>query len=159
MEGPTASDRGKRNPDIVVAVDPGSEKTGIAVVERPGRVVHKEIAPTGVAAARIAECARTYGASKLVVGDRTSSRRILRALREAGALEAVDAVVFVDEHLSSLEARRRYLMDHPPRGLARLVPMGLRTPPEPYDDYVAVILAERYFAGRDSCMSQKEFDK
>lgn len=155
----TGSDRGVRKPDIVVAVDPGTEKTGIAVVERPGRVVHKEIAPTGMAAARIAEYAKAYGASKLVVGDRTSSKKMLRALEESGALAAVDSIVFVDEHLSSLEARRRYLVEHVPRGLARLIPLGLRTPPEPYDDYVAVILAERHFAGRDSCTSQKESGK
>lgn len=57
-------------------------------------------------------------------------------------------VFLVDEHLTSVEARRRYLADHPGRGLSRLLPAGLRTPDRPYDDYVAVILAERFFAGR-----------
>jgi hypothetical protein len=54
----------------------------------------------------------------------------------------------VDEHLSSVEARSRYLDDHKPRGIARLIPKGMRTPPEPIDDYAAVVLAERYLKTR-----------
>jgi hypothetical protein len=48
----------------------------------------------------------------------------------------------VDEHGTTLRARARYFTDHPPRGWRRLIPRSLQTPPEPYDDYVAVLLAE-----------------
>jgi hypothetical protein len=44
-----------------------------------------------------------------------------------------------------MEGRRRYLLDHPLCGLFKLVPVSLRTPGEPFDDYVAVVLAERFF--------------
>jgi hypothetical protein len=60
------------------------------------------------------------------------------------------SVVQVEEDRSSMEARARYLHDHPGRGLARLLPLGLRTPDGPYDDYVAEILAARYFETRES---------
>ncbi|HKM17981.1 MAG TPA: pre-16S rRNA-processing nuclease YqgF, partial [Limnochordia bacterium] len=37
---------------------------------------------------------------------------------------------------------------HPPRGWRRLLPVSLQTPPVPIDDYVAVILAQRYLDGK-----------
>jgi hypothetical protein len=55
-------------------------------------------------------------------------------------------LVPVDEAFTSQRARARFHLENPPRGLARLVPPGLRTPPRAFDDYVAVLLAEDYFA-------------
>ncbi len=54
----------------------------------------------------------------------------------------------IDEHRSSEQGRRRYFRENPPRGWRRLLPVGLQTPPRAYDDYVAVVLAERYLASR-----------
>ncbi|MDE5111236.1 MAG: resolvase, partial [Trichodesmium sp. St7_bin2_1] len=45
---------------------------------------------------------------------------------------------------SSLEARERYWQIYPPRGFVRLIPPGMRIPPKPIDDIVAIILIERY---------------
>ena len=36
---------------------------------------------------------------------------------------------------------------NPPRGWRRLLPVSMQMPPEPYDDYVAVILAQRFLRG------------
>ena len=44
----------------------------------------------------------------------------------------------------------RFLRAHPERGWKRLLPPGLRSPDRPYDDFVAVILAERYLDGQRS---------
>jgi len=52
-------------------------------------------------------------------------------------------VTMVSEELTSRLARERYWEDNPPRGLARLIPLGLRVPPRPVDDYAALIIAER----------------
>ncbi len=54
--------------------------------------------------------------------------------------------MLVDERYSSLEARERYWQMYPPTGLARLIPKGMRVPPRPVDDIVAIILIERYLA-------------
>jgi hypothetical protein len=53
--------------------------------------------------------------------------------------------IAVDESYTSEAARRRYVAENPPRGLERLLPSSLRTPSVPYDDYVAVILGERFW--------------
>jgi len=53
------------------------------------------------------------------------------------------SIIMVDERYSSLEARDRYWQMYP-RGLFRLLPRGLRQPPRPVDDIVAILLIERY---------------
>jgi len=53
------------------------------------------------------------------------------------------SVETVEETGTTLEARRRYFRDHPPRGWRRLLPITLQLPPEEYDDYVAELLLER----------------
>ncbi|MDP7423155.1 MAG: resolvase, partial [bacterium] len=71
-------------------------------------------------------------------------------VEELASLFPEDRVRLVDERESTLEGRRRYFQEHPPRGLWRLVPLSLRYPPEPFDDLVAVILAERFFSSHMS---------
>jgi hypothetical protein len=54
----------------------------------------------------------------------------------------------IEEAGTTLAARARYFKEHPRRGWRRLLPLGLQTPPEPYDDYVAVLLAEAALGSR-----------
>lgn len=138
-------DRGR--PEAVVAVDPGRDKCGIAVVKADGAVLAKGIVARAEVGERVRELARAHGLDTVVLGDRTGSRALAQEIRAALGQAGADPlrVVFVDEHESSMEGRRRYLKDHPLRGLGKLVPLSLRTPGEPFDDYVAVILAERFF--------------
>ena len=49
----------------------------------------------------------------------------------------------VDERMTTLQARTLYWRLHPPRGLWRLVPLSLRTPPRPVDDLAAWAIARR----------------
>lgn len=122
----------------VLAIDPGRDKCGLAVVQ-PGRVLHREVVARDRLAWRVAELVGEYAAHVIVIGDATGSQGVLREVSRLGR-----PVEMVPEQGTSLEARRRYFREHPPRGLARLVPEGLRVPPRPVDDYVAVILAERF---------------
>lgn len=122
----------------VLAVDPGRAKCGVAVVQ-PGRVLHQEVVPRDRLAGRVGELVGEYGAHVIVIGGATGSQGVLSEVSGLGR-----PVEVVPERGTSLEARRRYFREHPPRGLARLVPEGLRVPPRPVDDYVAVILAERF---------------
>ncbi|MGE5584691.1 MAG: pre-16S rRNA-processing nuclease YqgF [Bacillota bacterium] len=134
-------------PEVVIAVDPGQDKCGVAAVMADGTVLAKEIVARTRAGGRILEFVRTHGSDTVVLGDRTGSRALAEEIRASFGPAGAGAVrvVFVDEHESSMEGRRRYLEDHPLRGLGRLVPLSLRTPGEPFDDYVAVVLAERFF--------------
>ncbi|MDI6869822.1 MAG: pre-16S rRNA-processing nuclease YqgF [Bacillota bacterium] len=128
----------------IAAVDPGRDKAGIALVQTDGRVVAQLIVPPTEVVERLSQWQREYGLSAIVLGDRTGARAFRAALQAAGLPGPACSLVSVDEHLSTQEARRRYLSTHPGRGLSRWLPASLRTPDRPVDDYVAVILAERY---------------
>jgi hypothetical protein len=130
------------------AVDPGSDKAGLALVGEDGRVAASLIVAPSEVPGRLRAWQVEPGLSVVVLGDRTRSRVFQEALAAAGVTGPACPLVLVDEHLSTQEARRRYLAEHPGRGLARLLPDSLRSPDRPLDDYVAVILAERYLARR-----------
>lgn len=74
----------------------------------------------------------------IVVGDRTHSKTIREMLTPLKL-----PIIRVNEDKSSIEGRYRYLRENS-KGFARLIPIGLRIPKRPFDDYVAVVLAERY---------------
>lgn len=126
---------------VVLAIDPGREKCGVAVC-RTGRVLERTVAPTRALAGLVADWHRRHSVTEIVVGNRTGSSEIVKMI---GAIAAVP-IRPVEEWGTTLMARARYFAEHPPRGWRRLVPAGLQTPPEPYDDYAAVLLAERALA-------------
>lgn len=128
---------------VVLAVDPGRGKCGIAVCSEE-RVLHREVAAREDLEGRLRELVTRYGVEVVVVGDQTGAQEVTALAERLGR-----PVVQVSEQGTTLLARARYLRDHPPRGWRRLLPPFLRVPDRPYDDYVAVLLAERFLgAGR-----------
>ena len=125
----------------ILAVDPGRDKCGIAVVEPNGRVLYRAVAAAENVAGDVRRLMGEYHVKRLVLGDRTAANQVMRALRQA---QLPLSPILVDEHRSSELGRKRYFEDNPPRGWRRLLPVTLQTPGRPYDDYVAVVLAERY---------------
>jgi RNase H-fold protein (predicted Holliday junction resolvase) len=123
---------------LILAIDPGSKKCGLAIVGAQREVVVQTIVATPAVVAAVNEQVKHYPITVIVIGNRTRSKEIQKALQPVQL-----PLVLVEEDNSTLEGRYRYLRDHT-TGLARLLPIGLRVPKQPYDDYVAVILAERY---------------
>ena len=76
------------------------------------------------------------------MGDGTTSQAWREQIESSLSTDIEIAVV--DEKNSTLEARDRYWTMYPPRGLQRLIPRGMRIPPRPVDDIVAILLLERY---------------
>jgi RNase H-fold protein (predicted Holliday junction resolvase) len=127
---------------VVLAIDPGSEKCGIAVVRRCGDVPFRAIVPACDLVATTRDLIDQFEPCHIVCGRGTGSKAILSSLL---ACDLSAPVAVVDESYTSEEARRRYVAENPPQGWDRLLPPCLRTPRVPYDDYVAVILAERFW--------------
>jgi RNase H-fold protein (predicted Holliday junction resolvase) len=123
---------------VLLAIDPGTAKCGLAVVSEAGTRLHLEVAPTANLGDRIRELHEQYPVGRVLLGDRTGSAAVREILAQALPRVPVTAVC---EHLSTLRARELYFADHPPRGLMRLLPKGLRVPPVPHDEYVALVLA------------------
>lgn len=128
----------------VLAIDPGSSKCGLAVVHRDdqGRLhlLWRRIAPREALADAICSALAEQPYSLVIVGSGTKSKDIVHVVREN--LPGMGILV-VDEKDTTLNARERYWEYNPRRGWRRLIPATLQLPPEPVDDFVALILAER----------------
>ena len=124
-----------------LAIDPGRDKCGIAVLSPQGDVLLHEIVPTGALETRVSELAAEY-APRIIMGDGTTS-----AAAKARIEAQVGAVTLVDEYRTTEEGRRLYWAENPPSGWRRLMPRGLLTPTVPVDDFAAVALARRFLAG------------
>ena len=122
----------------LLSVDPGSKKCGVAVVDDKGQVLTKMIIGIEQLEETVAVLNQEFGVDQIIIGDRTNSRYTRQCL-----LSFQKPIITINEDKSSLEGRYRYLKENT-RGLARFIPIGLRVPKQPFDDYVAVILAERY---------------
>jgi len=124
----------------VLAVDPGREKCGVAVCG-PGGVVARQVVPLPELEGLVRRWAADHGVDVVLVGDQTGAKHVLKRLSGLPV-----PVMSVRERGTTLLARRRYFRDHPPRGWRRLLPLSFQVPPEPYDDYAAVVIAETYLA-------------
>lgn len=133
---------------IIIAVDPGKEKCGIAVVHKEQGVLLQQVIPTTDLNLIVEQLLVKYQSSQVVIGDRTSSQEAKKKLEQLSIAGERLKVIFVDEHRSTDQARERYWQKNPPRGMKRFIPTTMQVPPGPVDDYVAVILAERYFSGK-----------
>jgi len=125
----------------VLAVDPGRQKCGIAACA-PGEILAHRVVPLADLASVAQQWTTAFRVERVVIGAGTGARGALEAL--AGLTVPV---LVVNEAGTTLAARARYFLDHPPRGWRRLLPQSLLTPPEPYDDYAAIMLGEAYLAG------------
>ena len=131
---------------IIIAIDPGREKCGLAVVDQQSGVLSQQIIETKALPTVVEQLRATYHITKVVLGDGTSSQVAKERLEKSRQADQPFMIELIDERHSTDQARKRYWREHPPTGLKRLIPVTMQVPPRPVDDYVAVILAERYFA-------------
>jgi RNase H-fold protein (predicted Holliday junction resolvase) len=129
---------------MYIGFDPGKDKCGVAIVDRQGQALWHQVVPSATVLEILIQQHQEYSPIKaLVMGDQTLSKQwqtqIQKALPEL-------PIHRIDERYSSLEARDRYWQLYPARGLSKLMPQGMRQPPRPIDDLVAIILVERYLA-------------
>lgn len=117
----------------LVALDPG-KNVGVAFVARSGALISHQVLTLGQLEALEFPQDATF-----LVGNGTGTGDVQTVLKARGLAYNV-----VDEWGSSLAARKLYFRDHPPKGFGRLVPEGMRSPPELIDDYAAYALALEY---------------
>ena len=122
----------------VLAIDPGREKCGVAVLATDGRILVQEVVVTAELDAVVGALIAAY-TPIVIMGNGTTSAAA-KARVEALGYE----VILVDEYRTTDAAKRAHWEAHPPRGWRRLVPRGMLVPPVPVDDFVAVILAQRF---------------
>lgn len=167
---------------MIAAIDPGREKFGVALC-RGRELAASAICPISM----IDEVARAIAGgdlsiiapmikegditacekkesepsdgrarvSSVVIGSGTGSSLFRDAFARAGA-----EIFFADERGTTLAARSLYWKLHPPRGLARIIPISLRVPPRPIDDLAAWAIALRWMdqsaAGASALISPEQ---
>ena len=125
----------------LIAIDPGRDKCGLAIIDAKQGVIYQAVVPTDELPDMLVPLVKEKGVSRLVMGDRTGTGDLIRRLRAVGV---ETEICLVDEHRSTEEGRRRFFVDNPPTGWKRFLPRTLLFPDRAYDDYVAIVLAERY---------------
>lgn len=126
----------------ILGLDPGRDKCGVAVINSDNQVVYQQVIDSIEAIAVIKQLWQQFSVNLIVMGNGTTSNSWRKQIEASVSKEL--AIVEVDETNSTLEARDRYWQMYPPQGWQRLLPQGLRVPPRPVDDIVAILLIERY---------------
>ena len=135
-----------------LGIDPGRDKTGVALVEETGRILAVQVMRTRNFSDALLQflyetlqVRNTWGLRKIlkavVLGNGTGSEEHKQWVEKA--LPGYPVFV-VDEKYSTEEAKALYWKLNPPHGLRRLIPLGLQTPPEPLDGYAAVVQVHRF---------------
>ena len=126
---------------LYLGIDPGRSKTGLALVDEVGKIVKLHIAESQNIDNEIAEFTKNSCPVQIVLGNGTNSRNIGEVVKKV--LPDVSITVVEEAH-STEEARALYWQENPPKGLKKLIPLGLLVPPVPLDAYAAVILVRRF---------------
>jgi RNase H-fold protein (predicted Holliday junction resolvase) len=127
--------------ETILGFDPGKDKCGVAIVDGDQLLLYHQVLLTAEVIAQISDLCQQYHVNRIVMGNQTTAKQWKQQLTTAFP----DLPIFlVDERYSSLEARDRYWQMYPANFLTKLIPQGMREPPRPIDDLVAIILIERY---------------
>jgi RNase H-fold protein (predicted Holliday junction resolvase) len=128
----------------VLAIDPGKSKCGLALVRREAddklTLLWRKVTPREDLKDALDEAEAVEKFSMIIVGSGTTSKELVADIR---GLRPSVGILVVDEKDTSLQARERYWEHNSRGGWRRLIPATLQVPPEPVDDFVALILAER----------------
>lgn len=124
----------------VMAVDPGRKKCGLAVVSSETGILDRTVVPCEEFSDVLRTMFEKHRPQLVLLGSSTGSKPIKAAIKKTLAVEPK----LVDEKHTTELAKLRYFREFPPKGFWKLVPLGLQTPPICYDDFAAVVMAERY---------------
>lgn len=124
----------------ILAIDPGREKTGIAILKNSDVLEH-EIINSEELVQIIKSLLEKYIIKTIVMGNGTSSKKKYDLLKR----EFIDRdIVLINEYRTTDEARKLYFQENPPKGWKKLIPLGMQVPPVPVDDYAAIVIGRKY---------------
>ncbi len=127
----------------IIGFDPGRDKCGVAVIENRQQIIYHQVIASSEAIITLKNLCQQYQPQFLVMGNQTTAKQWQQEIKVNLGLAI--PLIMVDERNSTVEARERYWQMYPPKGLQKLIPSGLRVPPRPVDDIVAILLIERYY--------------
>ncbi|MFH1452577.1 MAG: resolvase [Armatimonadota bacterium] len=129
----------------ILAIDPGKNKCGIAVLDNDLNIKERTTAETGNILTVLEKLINEFKIRLIILGGATYSEEIKKIITEK--FPEID-LKKADEKHSTEKARHLYFKCNPPKGIWRFIPLGLQTPKEPYDDYAAAVIAIEYIKNK-----------
>ena len=126
---------------MLMGIDPGRNKCGVAVLTDEGKEVLKEISKTSDLSKKLEELLQDYSIDKIILGNGTYADKVFNILK---LFFDEKEIIFVEEENSTYIAEEKYLKENPPLGLSFLNKVMKFKPKRPLDDYTAVVLVEKY---------------
>ena len=121
----------------VAGLDPGRSKCGLVLVDTDAACVETGcVLPRDEVVQELERWRQERALTLIVIGNGTGSRGWFERL------EPLASVKTVDEQGTTLRARQRYWQLWPAQGWQRLVPEGLRMPPDDLDAVAALVMVE-----------------
>ena len=131
----------------IIAVDPGKDKVGVAVVHSSLGVKEQSIVPADRLSEHLNTIFEHYRIDEIVLGDGTEVDKIEKKIK---SLKKDIEIHIIDERSTTEEAEARYIKEKPKSRLEKLLRKFVSWRPKtPVDDYAAVIIAEKYLAKLD----------
>ncbi len=132
----------KHSKKWILAIDPGSDKVGYAVV-------YYDLSHGEMGIAYVSEMHRVFkkfcemspAPEAVIMGNGTAAAVLCRLYNDQ---DLEPPVRFAEEKNTTYKARERYFIENPPTGFWKIVPIGLQLPPCPIDDYAAWLIGEKY---------------
>ena len=124
---------------MIIGVDPGRDKCGVAVLSSDGEVKFSEVTATNEFETLLQKLSAQFEIELAILGNGTTHTDAEKKIRATGL-----QVKIVDEKFTTEQARRLYWEKFPPRGWRKLLPTSLQVPPVPVDNIVAEILVKRF---------------
>lgn len=103
-------------------------------------MLFRAITPIAELRATLEMCIQQHAPERYLVGAGTGAKRLLPQLQRWFPTIPWE---LIPERNTTLQARELYFQHYPPRGWRRLLPKGMRVPPEPYDDFAALAIIYR----------------
>ena len=127
--------------DVMLGIDPGSSKTGAALLDTEGNIIKTEVLLMVDFAEELKQFLADYNVVVCVLGNGTTSEMMAATIKTV--LPGIK-LRLIDEAHSTEEARLLYWELNPPRGLRKLFPTTMQVPPQNLDGYAAAVLVRRY---------------
>jgi hypothetical protein len=116
----------------------------VLIDSQQNRVLAGEVVPPEAVMAWVNHWHKQHNLGQIIVGDGTASAQWVQAF------DGLTNVHIVNERGTTLRARERYWDLWPAKGWQRLLPRGLRLPPNELDAIAALVMAEDHLKRRCS---------
>ena len=126
----------------VIAIDPGHKKCGLLLADLEcSLVIDGKISLNSSVVNLINYWRENHSVELILLGNGTTSKYWQSEL----LAENISPIELVDERMTTLRARERYLEIFPPKSFMQFIPKGLILTPKNIDVVVSLILIEDYF--------------